>query len=130
MHFSALVKALIKQESNGNCFAKSPVGAKGLMQLMDPTGKEWHAILNIEEPYDPFDPLQNVTIGRAYLEWLLKQFKGDVKLSLAAYNGGIGRVKKLLKNGRTFDDIKEKLPKETREYVPKVLGHYHEFIKV
>lgn len=121
--YSELVKAVIQVESGGKPDAVSPVGAKGLMQLMDPTGKEWHSILKIEEPYNPFDPEQNVKIGTAYLGWLLEQFSGNDKLALAAYNGGIGYIKKKLKSliAKEYEEIEPFLHKETREYVTKVL---------
>jgi len=119
-----LVRAIVAVESGGNPLAVSPVGAKGLMQLMDPTGKEWHENLKIEEPYNPFDSAQNVRIGTAYIEWLLGQFSGDDKLAIAAYNGGIGYIKKKLKLlvAKQYEDIEPFLYKETREYVVKVLA--------
>jgi soluble lytic murein transglycosylase-like protein len=122
-----LIKAIIQQESGGNPNAVSKAGAKGLMQLMDATGKEWHGILKIQESYNPFNPRQNKKIGKAYFIWLLKQFNGDVKLALSAYNGGIGRIKKLLEanKAKTFDEIVPALANskldETLKYVPSVL---------
>lgn len=118
-----LVDAVIAVESGGNPNAVSPVGAKGLMQLMDPTGKEWHKKLGIAEPYNPFNAEQNRRIGTAYLEWLLGQFSGNDKLALAAYNGGIGYIKRKLKqhNAQKYEDIESILYKETQDYVRKVL---------
>lgn len=124
-----LTDNVILTESNGNPNAVSAAGAKGLGQLMDATGQEWHKKLNIKEPYDPFNPKQNKTISKAYLGWLVNQFDGNKELALAAYNGGIGRVRKAVSLARhlgdkdpDFETIKKYLPKETREYVPKVLG--------
>ena len=118
-----LVEAIISVESAGNEHAVSSVGAKGLMQLMDATGKEWHDKLGIKELYDPFNPEQNRQIGTAYITWLLEQFSGDDKLALAAYNGGIGYIKKKLKMlvAKEYEDIEPFLYTETREYVSKVL---------
>ena len=76
----SLVKAMIKVESNFDSRAVSPAGAKGLMQLMDATGKQ----LGVA---DPFDPRQNVEGGVAYLRQMLDRY-GDVSLALAAYNAG------------------------------------------
>lgn len=91
-----LLNAVIGQESAGNPKAVSPKGAKGLMQLMDATGKEMHAKLGIEEPYNPSDPEQNVEIGTAYLNEMLEEFDGNTSLALAAYNAGPNRVKKAI----------------------------------
>lgn len=120
----ALVDAVIAVESGGNPKAVSKVGAKGLMQLMDATGKEWHKKLGIAEPYSPFDEEQNRRIGTAYLEWLLGQFLGNDKLALAAYNGGIGYIRRKLKQRKAqrYEDIESILYKETRDYVKKVLA--------
>ena len=126
--FDLLVQAVIQAESGGNPLAHSAVGAKGLMQLMDRTGQEWHQRLQIKEPYDPFNPEQNLKIGRAYLKWLIEQFDFDVELALAAYNWGIGKVGKVLNVTKvpasSFDHIKMLLPDETAQYVPKVLSKY------
>lgn len=129
---TALKQAVIKQESNGNPKAVGPKTkygtAKGLMQLIDSTGREWHDKLGIKEPYDPFNGEQNAQIGTAYLDWLVDQFDGDIPLALAAYNGGIGNVQKALRKSqtKTFEGIVPELRKmglkETIAYVPSVLG--------
>lgn len=123
---SPLVKAVIKQESQGNINAISPKGAQGLMQLMPATGKEWHKRLGLEGKYDPYDPEQNKIIGTAYLNHMLDQFNGDTKLALAAYNWGIGNMKNLLaRTGATsFDEIKDRLPGETQTYVKKITKNF------
>jgi hypothetical protein len=109
---SAIVRAIILAESRYNIYAISSKGARGLMQLMPVTAKE----LGVE---NSFNPVQNINAGVKYFKRLLNRFDGDVKLSLAAYNAGIGRVLKY--NG---------VPpfKDTRKYVQKVL-HYHRFYK-
>ncbi len=109
---SAIVRAIILAESRYNIYAISSKGARGLMQLMPVTAKE----LGVE---NSFNPVQNINAGVKYFKKLLNRFDGDVKLSLAAYNAGIGRVLKY--NG---------VPpfKDTRNYVQKVL-HYHRFYK-
>lgn len=121
-----LVKKVIATESSFNPKAVGPMTkygtAKGLMQLLDSTGREWHEKLGLEGEYDPFNAEQNQQIGTAYLGWLSDQFNGDEKLALAAYNWGIGNLKNLLKKskGATFDELKYSLPKETRDYVNKI----------
>ncbi|WP_308860240.1 lytic transglycosylase domain-containing protein [Paenibacillus radicibacter] len=114
---SALVRAVIKQESSFNPNSESHAGAKGLMQLMDETAKG----LGVR---DSFDPVQNVHGGTKYLSGLLDKYNGHEGVALAAYNAGPGRVDRL--GIRTNQDLQEKLqflPKETQGYVSKVLGY-------
>jgi len=104
----ALIKAIIMAESRFNPRAISKKGAKGLMQLMPRTAEA----LGVE---DSFDPEDNINAGVRYLKMLMNRFNGDVKLALAAYNAGTGRV-------REFQGIP---PIEaTHEYVKKVLEYY------
>ncbi|BCS98159.1 lytic transglycosylase [Desulfoluna limicola] len=100
----ALVKAVIHAESGFNPRALSAKGAKGLMQLM-PVNISFYKIK------DPYDPLENIMGGSAYLKRLLTDFQGNTKMALAAYNAGPTKVKH--HNG---------IPPiaETRAYVAKV----------
>jgi len=84
-----LALAIIRAESNFDPNARSPKNAQGLMQLIPETS----ARFNVKKPYDP---VQNVRGGLAYLRWLLAYFKGDVALVAAAYNAGEGAVEKYL----------------------------------
>lgn len=102
-----LVNAVIKAESAGNARAVSPVGARGLMQLMPATARE----LGVS---DSFDPEQNVMGGTKYLSQLLKRYHGNRRLALAAYNWGMGNVEKRL----------GKMPSETRNYIATVEKYY------
>lgn len=108
-----LVKAVIKAESDFNRYAKSSKGAQGLMQLMPATAK----YLKVR---DPFDPWQNIYGGTKYLRELLDSFDGNLRLSLAAYNAGPTRVKRLKAVPR--------IP-ETVAYVGKVLRQYKAYKK-
>ena len=84
-----LALAIIRAESNFDPNARSPKNAQGLMQLIPETS----ARFNVKKP---FDPVQNVRGGLAYLRWLLAYFKGNVVLVAAAYNAGEGAVEKYL----------------------------------
>jgi len=81
----ALVLAVIEAESGFDELARSPKDAQGLMQLIPATAERF-GVLN------PYDPVQNLRGGMAYLRWLLTYFQGDVRLTLAGYNAGEGAV--------------------------------------
>jgi soluble lytic murein transglycosylase-like protein len=80
----ALVAAVAWRESRFNPAARSPRGARGVMQLMPATARS----LGV----DPADPVANVAGGTAYLSGLMARYDGDVVKSLAAYNAGPGAV--------------------------------------
>lgn len=99
-----VINAVIKTESNNNPNAVSPRGAQGLAQFMPATSKE----LGI----NPFDPEQARGGAAKYLNWLVGQ-TGSLRDALAAYNWGIGNVKKYGTGS---------LPKETSNYVDKIMA--------
>ncbi len=82
-----LVLAVMATESGFDPNAKSPKNALGLMQLIPDTA----ARFNVK---DILDPVENIRGGMAYLRWLLAYYRGDVTLTLAAYNAGEGAVDK------------------------------------
>ncbi|MGL5149116.1 MAG: lytic transglycosylase domain-containing protein [Clostridium sp.] len=111
-----LVLAVIKTESNFNPNTKSSAGAMGLMQLM-PFNCE---AFNVKNPYDIEE---NIRGGVAHLKEYLDKYNGDVEMALMAYNGGPTRMSK---RGVTSPEHIYKMPKETQNYVPKVLKYYKE----
>ncbi|MCX5854608.1 MAG: transglycosylase SLT domain-containing protein [Deltaproteobacteria bacterium] len=82
---SALIKAVIKAESNFNHMAVSRKGAKGLMQLMPATASSLRV-------HDSFHPENNIEGGVRYLRYLIKYFNGNLPFALAAYNAGENAV--------------------------------------
>ncbi len=106
-----LVRAIIAAESAGNPHATSQKGAKGLMQLMDPTAKD----LGVENAYDP---QENISGGTRYFARLLRAYDGDVEKALAGYNAGPGNVRK-------YGGIPPF--KETQKYIQRVQKYYSAF---
>jgi soluble lytic murein transglycosylase len=120
-----ILYGLIRRESAFNKDARSPAGARGLMQIMPQTGKQIAKDLNERwsGKNSLYDPVKNLKYGSYYYQKLLNQFNGHYALALAAYNAGPNRVKKWLPNESIPADIWiETIPfRETREYVTTVL---------
>ena len=98
-----LITSVIKAESDFDTGATSSKGAMGLMQLMPATARE----LGVKNCYDP---LENIMAGTRYLKSLLNRYDGNIELTLAAYNWGMGNVEK----------HPDRLPQETRTYIARV----------
>lgn len=105
----SLLKGIAKAESNFNERDLSSSGAMGVMQLMPETARS----LGVSDPYDPE---QNIMGGAKCIAQKLKEFSGDVKLALAAYNAGSGAVKRA--GG---------IPSKCQNYVKKVLSYQEAF---
>ena len=101
----ALLEAVVWQESRWNTAAVSPVGARGLAQLMPGTARQ----LGV----DPHDPDANLEGGARYLRMQLDAFDGNVEKALAAYNAGPLRVTR----AGGVPNIRE-----TQLYVAAILG--------
>jgi soluble lytic murein transglycosylase len=101
-----LILSLIRTESGFDNFATSHVGALGLMQVMPHTGEAVAAKLGIawRGPATLFEPVINVRIGTAYLDWLHARYGGGWDKALAAYNWGPARVDYRLARGRALPD--------------------------
>jgi soluble lytic murein transglycosylase len=135
-HFSSefgiereFVWAIMRAESFFKADISSPVGAKGLMQLMPHTASQVSRLLG-DEAFDTkllTRPEVNVRVGTRYLQRLSKKFKGQIPLMAAGYNAGPHRVKSWLSNfgHLEMDEFIEHIPfKETRKYVKKVTRNY------
>ncbi|MDX2168567.1 MAG: transglycosylase SLT domain-containing protein [Deltaproteobacteria bacterium] len=109
----ALVKAVIRTESDFITYARSPKGALGLMQLMPATARQ-HSVWRV------FDPAENIEGGVRHLRLLLDQYNGNVRLALAAYNAGAGAVSR---HGGV-----PPYP-ETIEYLQRVLSFREQFAR-
>jgi membrane-bound lytic murein transglycosylase D len=110
---------LAEAESTFNPGARSPVGARGLYQLMPETARGLG--LSTFLPDDRTDPKKSARAAARLLRANYEKF-GSWPLALAAYNAGAGRVTRLLEktSTKTYAGIASALPAETRLYVPKV----------
>jgi len=109
---SALIKAIIKAESDFDPYATSWKGAQGLMQLMPETAY----VFNVDDVYHPRDNLEG---GVRYMKYLLERFNNDLSLALAAYNAGENAV---LKYNLSIPPYAE-----TKQYVNKVLRYFRAY---
>jgi membrane-bound lytic murein transglycosylase D len=126
----ALLFAILAKESAGKVHAYSRAGAAGPLQFMPATARRFGLGGNgFDERLDP------ALVARAnvrYVEEQLRAFNDNLELTLAAYNGGEGRMRRLAKQnpGRGFwsEGIYYALPAETRDYVPSVLAAAYLFL--
>lgn len=109
-----LIRSIIKVESNFNPNCVSKAGAAGLMQLMPENVKHYGIS-------DPFNIEQNIDAGTRHIKDYLDKYNGNVEMALMAYNGGPTRMAR--RGVKSIEDI-YKMPKETQNYVPKVMKYY------
>ena len=124
-----LIFSIIKAESNFNRNIESSSGAIGLMQLMESTAVEKANEIGEEVVVKEalFNPEINIKIGTSYYAYLIKHYKGNEHLALAAYNAGMGNVDKWIEEETIKEDGSdlENIPyKETNNYVRKILRNY------
>jgi len=108
----ALIRAVIKVESDYDPKVVSSMGAKGLMQLMPDVEKD----MGVSQV---FDPRENILGGTRLLRWLANRFDGDLVLTIAGYHAGAGSLKKY---GNIVPPYKN-----TRKYLKMVLDRYYEY---
>lgn len=131
-----LLRAMTQVESSGRPGAVSPKGAIGLMQVMPATamnpgfglpnvfdfaqqmGTQVGKRSEAEAKRLLADPAVGAGYGQRYMDAMLERYNGNLEYALAAYNAGPRRIDNWLAAGADFS----KLPKETREYIPKVLA--------
>ncbi|MDQ3140020.1 MAG: lytic transglycosylase domain-containing protein, partial [Pseudomonadota bacterium] len=123
--------AIMRQESSFDRTAMSPVGARGMMQLMPPTARETSGKLGIGYSLDRLtsDPQYNIMLGSKYFSDLMGRYGNYAPLAVAAYNAGPGNVSRFIReNGDPrspgVDVLRwiEEIPFfETKNYVHRVL---------
>jgi soluble lytic murein transglycosylase len=129
------ILALIKQESVFKPLAKSPAGARGLLQLtMDAAekygpGAGWNTLRENQL----YQPETSITVGSEYIEHLAKLFPGMLEPIAASYNGGEDNVTRWLARARRKDPgvfTAEVGFDETKGYVQKVMSNYRVYRKL
>lgn len=128
----ALLLALVRQESNFNPHAVSPMGARGLMQLMPSTARfvSARAGLPLNGTHALSDPEVNLTLGQKYVEMLLSNdtVGGDLFRFAVAWNAGPGNLEKWYREVAHEDDpllFIEMIPaRETRNFIEKVATNF------
>ncbi len=126
-----MIHAITRQESQFDQYAQSPVGARGLMQLMPGTARQTAPAAGVSYSLSALtsDPQHNIRLGSTYFGQLMTQYNGSYILAVAAYNAGPGNANKWI---RAYGDPRlpgvdklqwiESIPfSETRNYVQRVL---------
>ncbi|MGI5910993.1 MAG: lytic transglycosylase domain-containing protein [Syntrophomonadaceae bacterium] len=127
-----LVFAIIRAESKYQNAAQSPVGARGLMQIMPETAQWISEIQGISDfsSESLHDPEINIRFGCWYLNNLSQEFDGRTPMIVAAYNAGRGKVREWVLNGK-WDGSRQSIDQipfeETRLYVKNVLNNYEAY---
>jgi soluble lytic murein transglycosylase-like protein len=131
---AAVLKGLVRQESNWDPQVRSKSGAAGLAQLMPATARELG--LHVKGRTDErLDPAKAAGAGARYLKEQFDRFpeaRDDLerwRFALAAYNAGRGRVNRCIRQaglagrkGITWKQVEKLVPRETADYVRKIIG--------
>ncbi|QCS48814.1 tetratricopeptide repeat protein [Picosynechococcus sp. PCC 11901] len=121
-----LVVSLMRQESRFEKNIESPVGAKGLMQVM-PSTAEWIAQQTTGNAYALDEPEDNIKLGTWYLRYTHQEYDDNSMLAIASYNAGPGNVAQWLQRYglNDPDTFIEQIPfNETKNYVETVFANY------
>ena len=127
-----LVWGIIRQESAFDPQARSRSGARGLMQLMPPTGREQAGKLGLRYSLSSLhEPDYNLRLGTSYFRRVLDMFDGNLELALAGYNSGPYRLRRMVNaegHRLQLDEFIERLPwAETRSYVRRIVQFQDSF---
>lgn len=112
--------------------AVSGAGAVGMWQFREGTAKDLGLIVN-EKVDERLDWKKSTKAAVKYLNWMSENyFDGDFEMALISYNAGVGRVSRLLKKENIRDpwiliSVKDLLPKESREFLPKFITYMNYF---
>ena len=121
----ALLFGMIATETHGKVHATSRAGARGILQFMRYTGQKYG--LHVVDGFDErLDPVEATRANVGYLNDLFELLNNDLEKALASYNAGEGRLMRL---NRRLGDISMwdrsfyySLPRETRDYVPRIFA--------
>lgn len=122
---SGWAMAIARRESSFMPDANSPVGARGLMQIMPDTAN--YIAKKRVQASTLYNPITNIDYGTDYLNYLMRRNDGNLIMATAAYNAGYSRVRQWIPQGQPLpvDVWVETIPfRETREYVKAVMAYY------
>ncbi len=124
--------AIMKQESTFRANAKSPAGARGLLQLVFDTAVKYNRKAGYPnmQPDDLYKPAVSIAIGSVYVAELKAEFGGLYEAIAASYNGGEDNTARWLKRSKPKDPgifISEIGFAETKNYVFKVMNNYRTY---
>jgi soluble lytic murein transglycosylase-like protein len=116
-----LIAAVARQESTFNSMARSPAGARGVLQLLPSTARLHARKLGLGRRPDLEDPAVNIRLGAQELAWLIRRY-GATEPALAAYNAGDRRAQRWWKRWPSIEIFTESIPiPETYNYVRRVV---------
>ncbi|WP_374013647.1 transglycosylase SLT domain-containing protein [Pseudoxanthomonas koreensis] len=122
----AMLFGILAKESNGRVHSVSRAGASGPMQFMPATGRRFGLGPDGTGFDTRYDPRSAAEASATYLNERLRELNDDVELSLAGYNGGEGRARRVHRqsggSGFWEASVYEQFPAETRDYVPMVIA--------
>ena len=122
----ALLFGILAKESNGKVHSGSRAGAVGPMQFMPATGQRFGLGPDGTGFDTRYDPRASANAAASYLNERFAELDSNIEMSLAAYNGGEGRARRVYREsgGRNFwdADVYNQFPAETKDYVPMVIA--------